>query len=64
METLIVKRALEIYALVVSIAIVSSQSCSNAPFYVDCVEGDVVLAGLFSIHDKTAKDECDTTLNA
>ena len=66
METLIVKRALEIYALVVSIAIhvVSSQSCSDAPLYVDCVDGDVILAGLFSIHEKTAKDECGTTLNA
>ena len=63
MGTLVEKRALEIYALIVSIAVVTSGSCSHPPFYVDCADGDVILAGLFSIHDKTANDECDTTLN-
>ena len=63
METSNGRRALKIYLLVASIALVSPRSCSNTPFYVNCKDGDVVLAGLFSIHEKTTNDECDNVLN-
>lgn len=38
-------------------------SCSSTHFYEDYKKGDISLAGLFRIHEKTANDECDTTLN-
>ena len=53
----------KISLLVALTAAVLSVSCSNTPFYEDYKQGDVVLAGLFSIHENTVNDECDATLN-
>ena len=63
MTTTIGRKALNVCFLIALVTVVSSWSCSNEPFYVDCKDGDVMLAGLFSIHEKTANDECDTVLN-
>ena len=54
---------IKISLLVALIVPVISRSCSKKPFYEDCKEGDVLLIGLFSFHDKTVNDECDTILN-
>ena len=49
-------------ALIVAVLLVD-MSCSRTHFYEDYKQGEVLLAGLFSIHEKTVNDECDTTLN-
>ena len=57
------KVVLQIIIIFVSNYFVASRSCSKMPVYVDHQDGDVILAGLFNIHGKTASDECDTILN-
>lgn len=57
------KPTLKVSLLVALITTVCSRSWNNKPFYEDCKYGDVLLAGLFSIHEKTVSDECDTALN-
>ena len=49
-------------ALIVAVSLVDL-SCSRTHFYEDYKQGDVLLAGFFSIHEKTVNDECDSTLN-
>lgn len=65
MDTLITRRTAQLYLLVISTSVIPSLGCSHTPYHVAeyCKEGDVILAGLFSIHDKTANDECDTNVN-
>lgn len=40
-----------------------SKGWKEKPFYEDCKYGDVLVVGLFSLHRKTADDECATLLN-
>lgn len=57
------KPTLNIYLFVALISNVFSKGWNEKPFYEDCKYGDVLLVGLFRVHEETVDDECSTALN-
>ena len=57
------KRVLQIFLFIFVSRVVIALRDGRMPFYVAQQDGDVILVGLFSIHGKTADDECNSVLN-
>lgn len=57
------KLTLKISLFVAIISGAFSKGWKEKPFYEDCKYGDVLVVGLFSLHRKTADDECATLLS-
>ena len=57
------KRVLQILLFIFFSRVVIALRDGRMPFYVAQQDGDIILVGLFSIHGKTADDECNSVLN-